>query len=164
MGTDGGVALKASDAWVISLCAYHQMEQHRLGERAFERLYKIDLNEFAAEFARRSPHRQKFNLARSALPTKPRQRLVESAGSTVRQFNVGPEGALDVNLTALTVEGQLLARAALSLWSDVMGVTFREVRSGGHITFEDQDDDLDPGAWSTSTTTLTRNAYFLIVG
>ena len=55
-GTGGGVALKPSDKWVISLCSYHHAEQHRIGELSFERRYQLDLAELAREFARRSPH------------------------------------------------------------------------------------------------------------
>jgi hypothetical protein len=55
-GTDGGVSLKPSDRWCISLCAHHHAEQHRLGERRFEKKYAICLAELAALFAWRSPH------------------------------------------------------------------------------------------------------------
>ena len=56
-GTDGGVGLKPSDRWTISLCMFHRREQHALGERTFEAKYDIDLLELAQEFARRSPLR-----------------------------------------------------------------------------------------------------------
>lgn len=56
-GTDGGTGLKPSDRWVISLCRHHHAEQHRLGERQFERKYGIELAQMAAVFARNSPHR-----------------------------------------------------------------------------------------------------------
>ena len=55
-GTDGGVGVKPSDKWTISLCAYHHRQQHHIGEAAFEARYKIDLKALAAEFARRSVH------------------------------------------------------------------------------------------------------------
>ena len=61
-GTDGGTGLKPSDRWVVSLCAKHHMEQHRIGERAFERKYGLDLFELAEAFARRSPQRPKLAL------------------------------------------------------------------------------------------------------
>jgi len=54
--TDGGTGLKPSDRWAISLCRAHHIEQHRIGEPAFEKRYAIDLRELAIEFARRSPH------------------------------------------------------------------------------------------------------------
>lgn len=59
-GTDGGMALKPSDRWVISLCSYHHREQHQLGEDQFEARYGIELVDLAEEFARRSPHRNKL--------------------------------------------------------------------------------------------------------
>ena len=55
--TDGGMALKPSDRWVINLCSFHHAEQHRLGECLFEKRYGIELVELAEEFARRSPYR-----------------------------------------------------------------------------------------------------------
>jgi hypothetical protein len=56
-GTDGGVALKPSDRWSISLCYHHHAEQHRIGEAAFERRHNLDLRSLAETFASRSPHR-----------------------------------------------------------------------------------------------------------
>jgi hypothetical protein len=55
-GTDGGTALKPSDRWVISLCAHHHEEQHRIGEQAFEKRYALDLKNLAKRFAKLSPH------------------------------------------------------------------------------------------------------------
>jgi hypothetical protein len=59
-GTDGGIALKPSDQWVISLCPDHHIEQHRIGEAEFERRYDICLAELASEFTKRSPHRERL--------------------------------------------------------------------------------------------------------
>ena len=61
-GTDGGIGLKPSDAWCISLCSQHHAEQHRIGEMAFEKCYGVDLVALAKEFKRRSPHRRAFSL------------------------------------------------------------------------------------------------------
>jgi hypothetical protein len=55
-GTDGGVGLKPSDKWTISLCQTHHIEQHEIGEPAFERRYDLNLMQLASEFARRSPY------------------------------------------------------------------------------------------------------------
>jgi hypothetical protein len=55
--TDGGTGLKPSDRWTISLCRDHHIEQHRIGEAAFEKRYAIDMRALAEGFARRSPHR-----------------------------------------------------------------------------------------------------------
>ena len=59
-GTDGGMALKPSDCWVISLCRDHHAEQHHVGETAFGDQYGLDLIKLALEFARRSPHAWKL--------------------------------------------------------------------------------------------------------
>lgn len=56
--------------------------------------------------------------------------------------NVSAGGVITVNITALTAEGQQLARWALEAWSIATGITFREVSSGGEIVF----DDNQPGA------------------
>jgi hypothetical protein len=61
LGTDGGTGLKPSDRWAISLCAHHHLEQHRIGEAAFQLSHDIDLVELAREFTRRSPHRQRLS-------------------------------------------------------------------------------------------------------
>ena len=59
-GTDGGVGLKPSDRWTVSLCSMHQAEQHRIGERRFEARHGLNLRELATSFALRSPHRQRL--------------------------------------------------------------------------------------------------------
>jgi hypothetical protein len=60
IGTDGSTGLKPSDYWTISLCRDHHAEQHRLGELSFARRYGLDLFALATAFARRSPHRAKW--------------------------------------------------------------------------------------------------------
>lgn len=67
-------------------------------------------------------------------------------GGSSHHFNVTPGGNLSVNLTALTSDGQNMARLALAQWSDVIGVSFREVANGGQITFDDNED----GAFSSA--------------
>jgi len=59
-GTGGGMGLKPSDKWAISLCGHHHLEQHAIGEAAFEARYDISLIELAREFARHSPHALKL--------------------------------------------------------------------------------------------------------
>ncbi|PKB19380.1 serralysin [Novosphingobium kunmingense] len=74
-----------------------------------------------------------------------------------RHFNVAPGGTLTVNLTALTADGQFLAREALALWSDATGIRFSEVATGGQIVF----DDNEAGASSSfilSSTGIIRSA------
>jgi len=67
-------------------------------------------------------------------------------GGTQHRFNVSQGGQLTVNLTALTPEGQTLARGALATWTDVIGVRFVEVATGGQIVFDDSND----GAYADS--------------
>lgn len=55
-GTDGGIGLKPSDRWTVSLCHSHHAEQHAIGEAAFQQRYQIDLVALSEAFARRSPH------------------------------------------------------------------------------------------------------------
>lgn len=51
------MGLKPSDSWCISLCRAHHLEQHEVGETAFEAKYDLDLRALAREFAQRSPYR-----------------------------------------------------------------------------------------------------------
>lgn len=77
-------------------------------------------------------------------------------GQNRRAFNVSPGGTLTVNVTQLTAAGQNLARQALALWTDVTGIAFSEVTTGGSIRF----DDNQSGAYATSTVsgnTITRS-------
>lgn len=72
----------------------------------------------------------------------------EGTGRTRRKFDVQPGGTLNVNITALTSEGQQLARWALESWSNVTGIQFEEVsHSDAHIMFDDNGD----GAGSSSS-------------
>lgn len=61
-GTGGGMGLKPSDRWVLSLCRMHHAEQHRLGENLFEVKYALDLAATAEWFAKLSPHRKSLML------------------------------------------------------------------------------------------------------
>ena len=62
-------------------------------------------------------------------------------------FNVTPGGAITVNMEFRTAAGQNLALNALAMWSDVIGVTFSRVTTGGQIVF---DDDQDGASTQTS--------------
>lgn len=64
-GTGGGVGLKPSDRWTVSMCggpAGHHAEQHRIGEASFEAKYGVDLKALAEAFVEASPpqHRAKL--------------------------------------------------------------------------------------------------------
>ncbi|MDQ3144448.1 MAG: M10 family metallopeptidase C-terminal domain-containing protein, partial [Pseudomonadota bacterium] len=70
-------------------------------------------------------------------------------GGDSHHFDVTQGGTITVNLTGLTAAGQTLARDALGLWSDVIGVTFSEVATGGQITFDDNEEGaFSGGIWS----------------
>jgi serralysin len=68
-------------------------------------------------------------------------------GGTSRRFNVTTGGTLTFNVAGLAADGAFLAREALNLWSDTLGITFTEVSTGGQIVF----DDNDTGAFASST-------------
>jgi serralysin len=69
-------------------------------------------------------------------------------------FEVSQGGTITVNITALTAAGQNLARAALATWTDIIGVKFTEVLTGGQITFDDNEEGaFTTDAWSNGITT-----------
>ncbi len=72
-------------------------------------------------------------------------------GLQPRSFNAVAGDTLTVNITALTAEGQQLARWALEAWTAVSGLNFQEVAGAAQITF----DDNDSGAYNTSVTSGT---------
>lgn len=58
-GTGGGISMKPSDRWCISLCKECHAKQHRIGEKTFERHFlggTGSMKALAEEFARKSPH------------------------------------------------------------------------------------------------------------
>lgn len=55
-GTGGGMGVKPSDRWCLSLCKRHHEQQHQYGEREFQKLYGFDMKAKAEEFAKASPH------------------------------------------------------------------------------------------------------------
>ena len=60
VGTDGGVGIKPSDKWVISLCRDCHSRQHQIGEQSFERETGINMKALAEAFLRTSPHKSKL--------------------------------------------------------------------------------------------------------
>jgi serralysin len=69
-------------------------------------------------------------------------------------FDVTQGGTITVNITGLTAAGKTLARAALAEWSDIIGVNFVEVTTGGQITFDDnQAGAATDGTWSNGIAT-----------
>lgn len=70
-------------------------------------------------------------------------------GGSSHHFAATQGGSISVNIGALTPDGQFLAREALRVWSDVIGVSFPEVSSGGQIVFSNDQDGASTGAnWS----------------
>lgn len=59
-GTDGGVGIKPSDEWCISLCRDCHARQHQIGEMSFEKEAGINMKALAQAFFRASPHRKKL--------------------------------------------------------------------------------------------------------
>ena len=69
-------------------------------------------------------------------------------------FDVTQGGSITVNITGLTAAGKNLARAALAEWTDIIGVNFVEVTSGGQIVFDDnQSGAATDGTWSNGIAT-----------
>lgn len=66
------------------------------------------------------------------------------------QWDRSAGDTITVNISALTLAGQTLARAALQLWEDITGIQFNEVAVGGEITFDDDQDGAFAGPDSTS--------------
>jgi hypothetical protein len=54
------MGMKPSDRWAISLCQHHHLEQHMIGEAAFDEKYDVSLLGLAREFAQRSPYRNRL--------------------------------------------------------------------------------------------------------
>ncbi|MBX7459196.1 M10 family metallopeptidase C-terminal domain-containing protein [Qipengyuania sp. 1NDH17] len=73
-------------------------------------------------------------------------------GGSQRSFEVGVDGIITVDITTLNATEQSLAREALLLWGDVIGITFQEVGSNAEITFTNN---LE-GAYSLSSRSGTR--------
>ncbi len=61
-----------------------------------------------------------------------------------QSLDVTPGDTLTADITALTTEGQLLARGALEAWTNVTGIKFRLVARDADITFDDD----EPGAFA----------------
>ena len=86
-------------------------------------------------------------------------------GGTSHHFNVTQGGSITVNLTALTAAGKYLALQALALWSDVIGISFVQVSTGGQIVFDDNEEGAHAdGIWSggiTSSATVNVSTEWL---
>jgi hypothetical protein len=83
---NAGKGLKPHDAFGISLCRAHHIEQHTLGAASFGQKHGIDLWALAREFARRTPdQRMRFSLTGHDEPTnKPEPAAAPEAGNIKR--------------------------------------------------------------------------------
>ena len=74
----------------------------------------------------------------------------EWQGGSRRAFDVEPGGVLTADITALTEEGQQLARWTLEAWTNVTGIIFKFVADdSAHITFDDNE--VGAGAYAISS-------------
>ena len=62
LGSHAGMSQKPDDDRTISLCRDCHASLHRLGEATFAKIYGLDLQALAAEFAAKSPHRSKLQV------------------------------------------------------------------------------------------------------
>ena len=80
----------------------------------------------------------------------------EGTGLTRRKFDVQPGGTLTANITALTPEGQQLARWALDSWSNVTGIEFEEVsHDNAHVIFDDDQEGASSRSSVSNGTIIT---------
>lgn len=69
----------------------------------------------------------------------------QSVGGLRHRFDTSTSTQISVNITALTAEGQQLARWAFEAWEMVANIDFVEVTGSADITF----DDSQPGAYAS---------------
>ena len=62
-GTDGGMGMKPSDRWCISLCRDCHAKQHSIGETSFADMHQIDMLGLARDFFLASPYRRELEVA-----------------------------------------------------------------------------------------------------
>ena len=89
-----------------------------------------------------------LSLVENTIPTGTYDEIADYM--TESAFDVEPGGVLTADITALTEEGQQLARWALEAWTNVTGINFKFVDDdNAHITFDDNEDGA--GAYSISS-------------
>ena len=73
------------------------------------------------------------------------------------RWDTSGDNVITYNVTALTHEGQTLARAAFQTWANVTNLVFEEVTSGGDIPFDDNESGaFAGGTWSNGLITSMR--------
>lgn len=60
IGSDGGTGLKPSDCYAVPLCQEHHRLQHKIGERRFWGMRKMDPHLVAESYWKLSPPAQKY--------------------------------------------------------------------------------------------------------
>lgn len=89
----------------------------------------------------------------------------EDAGGERRSFDTSLDNRITVDVSALTAEGQQLARWALEAWEAVADIRFVETRTNADITFDDSDPGLGAYAFSyTIGTTITSSTVMITPG
>ncbi len=68
-------------------------------------------------------------------------------GGTARSWNVGSDGQLTYDVSALPADARFLAQQALLLWGDATGIQFVPVTGNAEITFQDS----ASGAYASSS-------------
>jgi serralysin len=69
-------------------------------------------------------------------------------GGSGHRWDTSGDNTITYNLTALTLEGQVLARAAFQAWANVTNLVFQDVTSGGDIPFDDNESGaFAAGSW-----------------
>lgn len=78
-------------------------------------------------------------------------------GDAGHRWDTSTDNIVTYNITALTVAGQNLARAAFQAWSNVTNLVFQEVESGGDIPFDDNElGAFAGGTWDAGLITSMR--------
>ena len=107
----------------------------------------------------------RLTISEVAGPTTPTYTLDQIAtfltngfwGDSGHRWDTSSDTIIAYNLTALTSQGQILARAAFQAWANVTNLTFQEVTSGGDIPFDDNESGaVAGGTWSNGLITSMR--------
>lgn len=85
-----------------------------------------------------------------------------SQGESARHFAVTQGGTITVSYSTLSATEQTLAKAALQEWSDIIGVTFQPVNSGGQIQFSDAEDKTAGGPVAQTSSTVGSNGIITV--
>lgn len=80
-------------------------------------------------------------------------------------WNVGTDDTITVNINRLGTAGKFLATHALEAWTNVTGITFRQVSGPAEITFDDSDSGSTAYAnWTTSGNFIANATVMVTIG